>query len=125
MDLDQSILANIKQMLGLTDDVTAFDNELVSHINSTFMGLNQIGVGSDDGFSIHGYDETWGQFVDDPRLADPAREFIYMKVRLIFDPPASSVVSDALNQRIAEIEWRLNVLAEKLAAQAEEGAAEP
>lgn len=118
MDLNQSILASIKQMLGVTDDVTAFDNELISHINSTFLSLNQLGVGSDDGFYITGYNEIWSQFVNDPRLADPAREFVYLKTRLIFDPPASSVVSDACNQRLQEIEWRLNVLAEKLAAQA-------
>lgn len=124
MDLDQSILVSIKQMLGLTDYTRAFDDELVSHINSTFMGLNQLGIGySDDGFRISGYDETWSDFVDDIRLADAVREYIYLKVRLIFDPPASSVVSEAMNQRLAETEWRLNVQAERIAAlNAEEGA---
>lgn len=123
MGLDESILTSIKQMLGITEEAKHFDNELISNINATFMSLNQIGVGSDDGFHITGYDETWSQFVDDIRLADPARQYIAMKVRLIFDPPGSSIAADAFNQRIAEVEWRLNVLAEKLAAQAEEGAA--
>jgi len=125
MELDDSILSSIKQMLGLTDDVTAFDNEIIAHINSTFMGLNQIGVGSDIGFSIHGYEETWRDFIDDQRYIDPVREFIYLKTRLIFDPPASSTVSDAYNQRIAETEWRLNVMAEHLAAQSEEEGVAP
>ena len=124
MDLDESILATIKKMLGIVDEVSAFDDELAAHINSTFMGLRQIGINPDSNFSIHGYEETWRHISDDTRLIDPIREFIYLKVRLIFDPPASSVVADAYNNRLAETEWRLNVEAEKLAAQAEEGAAE-
>lgn len=121
MDLDQSILVSIKQMLGILEDDTAFDAELMSHINSVFTILNQLAIGQDDGFIITGYSETWRQFIDDNRLAFMAREYMYLKVRMIFDPPASSVVSDACNQRISEIEWRMNIQAEKLAA-AEEGA---
>lgn len=116
MDLDQSILASIKQMLGIPDEITAFDEEIGSHINGVFTILNQLDVGSDDVFMINGYDETWAQYVDNISLATMVREFIYLKVRMIFDPPASSVVSDAYNQRIAELEWRMNIQAERLAA---------
>lgn len=123
MNLDQSILGTIKQMLGLTNELTAFDEELIVHINSVFTILNQLDVGSDDGFMITGYDETWGDLTDQVTIATMVKEFIYLKVRMIFDPPASSVVSEAYNQRIAELEWRMNIQAERLAALAEKEAA--
>ena len=120
MDLDQSILASIKHMLGIPDEMTAFDEEIASHINSVFTILNQLDIGSDDVFMINGYNETWAEYVDNISLATMVREFIYLKVRMIFDPPASSVVAEAYNQRIAELEWRMNIQAERLAALAEE-----
>ena len=124
MDLDDSILVTIKHMLGITDEATAFDEQIVAHINATFMTLRQLQVIDPDGyFTIHGENESWRDLIDDVRLLDPVRDFIYLRVRLLFDPPASSVVADAYNHRLAEVEWRLNSEAEKIAAQAEEGAA--
>ena len=125
MDLEQSILASIKQMLGLPIEVKAFDEEIAAHINSVFTILNQLDIGSDDGFMITGYNETWAEYIDNITLAIMVREFIYLKVRMIFDPPASSVVSDAYNQRIAELEWRMNIQAERLAALEEQKGAVP
>ena len=125
MNLDQSILSTIKQMLGLTDDLTAFDTEIIMHINSVFTILNQLNIGPDDGFEITGYEETWDAYVDNVSLATMVKEFIYLKVRMIFDPPASSTVSDAYNQRIAELEWRMNIQSERLAALAEQEGAAP
>lgn len=124
MDLDESILASIKQMLGIIDEVKAFDDEITAHINSTFINLRQLqAIDPKSTFSIHGYSETWRDLGDDVRLIDPIRSYIYLNVRLLFDPPASSTISEAYRQRLAEIEWRMNVEAETLAAQAEEGAA--
>lgn len=125
MNLDDSILRTIKLMLGLTDDITSFDEELKVHINSLFTILNQLDCISDDGFRITGYDETWGQLTDQVTIAEMIKEFMYLKVRMVFDPPGSSVVSDAFNQRIAELEWRMNIQAERLAALAEKEAATP
>lgn len=125
MNLDDSILRTIKLMLGLTDDITSFDEELKVHINSLFTILNQLDCISDDGFRITGYDETWGQLTDQITIAEMIKEFMYLKVRMVFDPPGSSVVSDAFNQRIAELEWRMNIQAERLAALAEKEAATP
>ena len=125
MNLDDSILRTIKLMLGLTDDITAYDEEIKVHINSLFTILNQLDVISDDGFRISGYDETWGQLTDRLTLAEMIKEFMYLKVRMIFDPPGSSVVSDAYNSRIAELEWRMNIQAERLAALEEKEAATP
>lgn len=125
MNLDDSILRTIKLMLGLTDDITAYDEEIKVHINSLFTILNQLDVISDDGFRISGYDETWGQLTDRLTLAEMVKEFMYLKVRMIFDPPGSSVVSDAYNSRISELEWRMNIQAERLAALEEKEAATP
>lgn len=125
MNLDDSILRTIKLMLGLTDDIIAYDEEIKVHINSLFTILNQLDVISDDGFRISGYDETWGQLTDKLTLAEMVKEFMYLKVRMIFDPPGSSVVSDAYNSRIAELEWRMNIQAERLAALEEKEAATP
>lgn len=125
MNLDDSILRTIKLMLGLTDEITSFDEELKVHINSLFTILNQLDCISDDGFRIAGYDETWGQLTDQVTIAEMIKEFMYLKVRMVFDPPGSSVVSDAFNQRIAELEWRMNVQAERLAALEEKEAATP
>ena len=79
MNLDQSILGTIKQMLGLTNELTAFDEELIVHINSVFTILNQLDVGSDDGFMITGYDETWSDLTDQVTIATMVKEFIYLK----------------------------------------------
>lgn len=125
MDLSQSILSTIKHMLGITDEINAFDEELTVHINGVFTILNQLDVGPDEGFMITGYDETWDQLTDQVSIATMVKELIYLKVRMIFDPPASSVVADAYNQRIAELEWRMNIQAERIAALAEEEAAVP
>lgn len=125
MNLEDSILRTIKLMLGLTDEITAYDEEIKVHINSLFTILNQLDVISDDGFRITGYDETWDQLTDQLTLAEMIKEFMYLKVRMVFDPPGSSVVSDAYNSRIAELEWRMNIQAERLAALAEKEAAVP
>lgn len=122
MDLNQSILGSIKQMLGIVPTAMPFDDEIILHINSTFTPLAQLQV-CDEGFNITGYTETWEDCINDPSLADMAKVYVYLRVRLIFDPPASSIVSDAMNSRLAELEWRLNIQAERkaqLAAESEE-----
>ena len=125
MSLDQSILESIKEMLGIIEADKSFDAALCSHINATFTTLNQLDVGPEEGFMITGSEETWQQYTPELTLATMVREYIHAKVRMIFDPPASSVVSDAYNQRIAELEWRLNIQAERLAALAEQEGAAP
>lgn len=123
MELGQSILGTVKQMLGITEDNDPFDNELITHINAVFPILNQLDIGPDEGFEITGYNETWNQLTDHLSIAALAAELIHLKVRMIFDPPASSVVADQYNSRISELEWRINIQAERLAALAEKEAA--
>lgn len=111
--MEGSILNTIKQLLGIQSDYTAFDADIVIHINSAFMALNQLGVGPTECFSIDGSGEKWAEFVDNSIDLESVKTYIYLKVRTIFDPPSSSVVMEAMNKNISELEWRLNVQVEK------------
>ena len=111
--MEGSILNTIKQLLGIQSDYTAFDTDIVVHINSAFMALNQLGVGPTECFSIDGSGENWAEFVDKSIDLEAVKTYIYLKVRTIFDPPSSSVVMEAMNKNISELEWRLNVQVEK------------
>ena len=107
-----SILTSIKKLLGITEEYTHFDTDLIIHINSVFATLTQIGVGPSEGFVIVDENDNWEQFTDDNILIESVKSYIYLKVKLLFDPPTSSAVSESYKQMINEFEWRLNVAAE-------------
>lgn len=107
-----SILNSIKKLLGISPTDDGFDQEVKDLINAEFLTLHQLDVGPEEGFSITGPSETWDQYTDDLLLYDAVRQFVYLRVRMVFDPPASSVVADAINNRISELMFRLNVQAE-------------
>lgn len=106
-----SILISIKQMLGLTEEITSFDLELVMHINTVLGILNQLGACK--AMSITGSTETWEDLIEDMSKLEMVKTYIYMKVRMIFDPPSGSVV-DIFNKQISELEWRINVSADSM-----------
>ena len=114
--MDDSILATIKKMLGLATEYTAFDQDIIVLINSQFMVLQQLGVGTKDvhGFAIKDYSEKWKDFLENDVNLRAVKEYIYMKVRMVFDPPGNSFVMDAYKQQCQELEWRLNVQAESV-----------
>ena len=108
--MDESILISIKKLLGIDAYCDHFDSDVIMHINSTLMILNQLGVGPSTGFFITGNKETWADFLgEDLSKLAAVRTYIYQKVKLIFDPPQSSAAIDSLNRVIGEFEWRLNV----------------
>lgn len=109
----ESILTSIKKLLGITEEYEHFDQDIIIHINSVFMILTQIGVGPEDGFTIKDSTATWKDFTNDDKKIEAVRTYVYLKVKLLFDPPASSSVMEAMNRSISEIEWRLNVAADK------------
>lgn len=111
---DGSILMSIKKLLNVDYDDPSFDTDIGMLINNEFMTLQQLGIGPEEGFSVHDVDTEWTDFSKDKSLIETVKTFVYLKVRMIFDPPASSVVADAINSRIRELEWRLNVQAERL-----------
>jgi hypothetical protein len=104
-----SILTSIKKLLGIYESDTSFDVDITMHINTVIMILRQMGIGPSNGFSITGPYETWAEYLPDISLIEPVKTYIALKVRLIFDPPASSAIIEAMNRTISELEWRLNV----------------
>lgn len=107
-----SILTSIKKLLGIDEDYTHFDGDIILHINSVFMILSQLGVGPTSGFLITGKDEEWTDFIGDTTKIEAVKTYTYLKVRLLFDPPSNSSTMDAMNRMIDELEWRLNTQAE-------------
>lgn len=112
--MEESILTSIKKLLGIVEDYTQFDTDIIIHINSAISILTQLGVGSSDGFSITDKRATWRDFVGDSSISilSMSKTFIYMKVRLIFDPPQSSAAIESLKQLIDEMSFRITVAVE-------------
>lgn len=108
----ESILTSIKKLLGISEEYEHFDPDIIMHINSAFMILNQLGVGPEEGFSIEDETSTWTDFVPDMTKVEAVKSYIHLKVKLLFDPPTSSAVIESYNRMINEFEWRLNVAAE-------------
>lgn len=107
----ESILTSIKKMLGIDEAYTHFDADIIMHINSVLMILTQLGVGPEEGFVIEDDTSTWINFIPEANAAQlhAVKTYIYMKVKLVFDPPLSSAVIESMSRQIAEFEWRLNV----------------
>ena len=109
----ESILNSIKQKLGLTPDViTEFDTDVIDAINMAISILTQMGIGPDTGYAIKGAEDKWSDYIgDDPRLT-MAKSYIYLKTRLIFDPPQSSYVLSSMEESAKELEWRIAIYKE-------------
>ena len=110
-----SILTSVKKIIGISEEDESFDTDLIIHINSVLMILNQLGVGPEDGFSITDKSAVWTDVIGDNKLIEATKTFVGLKVRLIFDPPTSSAVLDSINKTISELEWRINVMVENKA----------
>lgn len=110
--MEDSILTTIKQMLGILMEDTAFDAELISHINSAISDLTHVAVGADEGFAITGYNEVWTDLTDSVPMIGQAKKYIHATVRLLFDPPTNSFLCDALTKTKEESYWRIYMLAD-------------
>lgn len=108
----ESILTSIKKLLGIAEEYKQFDSDLIMHINSVLMTLTQIGVGPEDGFFIEDDSSEWAEFLDGSMNFEMVKSYVYLKVKLLFDPPLSSAVIESTNRMIAEQEWRLRLAAE-------------
>ena len=104
-----SILTSIKKMLGVDEEYDCFDTDIILHINSVLMILTQLGVGPSEGFIITDKTATWKDFLKDTKKLESVKSYVYLKVKLLFDPPLSSAVMEATNRLISELEFRLNV----------------
>lgn len=104
-----SILISIKKSLGMNPCYEdAFDTDLIMHINSAFSILTQLGVGPKEGFIIKSDEEVWADYTSSSKL-EMIKSYIMAKVKLVFDPPTNSSVSQIYQNYINEFEWRLNV----------------
>lgn len=115
----ESILTSIKKMLGIEDEYKHFDTDLIIHINSVLSILTQIGIGSTEFFSIKDASDTWFDFMGDDSRLDFVKSYVYLKVKLLFDPPQSSAVIESMNRMLSELEWRILVAADPVVDESE------
>ena len=108
-NMSESILLSVKKTIGIPAEHHEFDLDIVMHINSTLSKLFQMGVGPrDTPFEITGEQETWVDFIEDKKDLNMVKSFVYLEVRLMFDPPTASLLT-SLQERQKEYEWRLTV----------------
>jgi hypothetical protein len=112
MSMEPSILISTKKILGLAEEYTAFDLDVLTHINAAFSVLNQLGVGPAEGFFIEDETVVWDDFDIPLNQHNLVKTYVFLKVRLLFDPPATSYLISAAERQIEEYEWRLNVFRE-------------
>lgn len=108
IDLD-SILTSTKKRLGLTEEYQPFDDDIILYINSAFATLAQLGVGPETGYSIQDESAKWSDYLGGNDRLNFVKDFVYLKVKLIFDPPTSSTVLKAYEDMIKELEFRITV----------------
>ena len=107
--MEESILKTIKKLLGIAVEYEYFDADLIVHINSTIMTLSQLGLESAKNFEITGNTETWENLLQNDTCLNSVKTYLYLKVKLLFDPPSTPSVLESYKQTIQELEWRINV----------------
>ena len=116
----ENILTSTKKLLNLSEEQTDFDPDIIVHINRAFSRLRKLGVGPAEGFSISDVTAMWDDYMDDdPNLPD-VKTYVYLKTKIVFDPPLSSTVLASMKEEIKELEWTLNVDAENADLDAED-----
>lgn len=110
--MEASILTNVKKVLGIAESYTAFDEDVLMHINATFSVLQQLGIGPIEGFMVHDEDDEWEDFDAPTVQLNLVKTYVFLKVRILFDPPTTSYLIDAATKQIDQFEWRLNVMRE-------------
>lgn len=113
--MTDSILDSTKKVLNIDTSITAFDPDILMHINSVFSTINQLGVGPDAGFMITDKDAVWSDFLEGDLRLNNVKTYMYLRVRLLFDPPTIGYLVDAIKEQIKELEWRINVQRESVA----------
>lgn len=112
MALETSILKTVKKLVGVPEEITVFDLDIIVHINSTFATLHTLGLGPDPGFMIEDDQATWDQFMGTDLRKESVKTLVALMVRQIFDPPSSSYAVTAMQEQIRELQWRLNIIRE-------------
>lgn len=102
-----SILQSTKKLLGIEPELTAFDDAIIIHINTALSILSQFGVGTESGMSVTDEKTTWSELIGESASLSLVKTYVQMKVKLMFDPPASSAAIDSINNLLSELEWRI------------------
>lgn len=111
--MDDSILDTIKKLLGIDPEDISFDTDIKVHINSTILSLSQMEIGPPNGFVVASKDNLWSEFIGSSVInLEGVKSYIYLKTKLIFDPPPNSTTIDAFNKSISELEWRMMLAVE-------------
>jgi len=113
--MSDSILTSTKKTLNLDESFTAFDMDITMHINSVFSTLNQLGIGPPQGYMIVDKDDLWSAFIGTDMRMNSVKTYVYLRVRLLFDPPTTSYLLAALQDEVRELEWRLSQYREETA----------
>jgi hypothetical protein len=103
-----SILTSTKKTLGIAEDYTAFDEDIIMHINTVFSTLNQLGLGPAEGFAISDKTPVWADFIGTDNRLNNVKSYMYMRVRLMFDPPSTSYLIASMERQVEQLEWRMN-----------------
>lgn len=111
--IEDAIRFTLRNMLGIHESQHYFDMTITQHANSAIMTLDQLGVPLKPGFTLYSDDQFWEDLLVDPSQFHAVKTYIYLYVRLMFDPPTASLLT-ALKEQLKELEWRLNVQAETL-----------
>lgn len=114
MTTTNSILDSVKKVLGIDAAYTPFDTDIIMHINSAFSTLNQLGVGPINGFMIDDNAATWSELIATDMRLNNVKTYVFLRVKVLFDPPSTSFGLEAIQKQILELEWRLNVTVETL-----------
>ena len=111
INIDDSILLSIKKMLGMEPEFTQFDSDIILHINAIIQVLYQVGLDITDGFTVIDQNNLWTDYIQDPRYAKITsliKQYIFMRVRMIFDPPSSQTLAASIQESINEMQWRIS-----------------
>lgn len=111
--MEDSILTSVKKMLGPEEQYEHFDPDIITHINAVLATLTELGVGPEDGFAISDKTATWSDFIEGDKLLNLVPTYVYLKVKLMFDPPTVAAVLESMERQATQYEWRINVVAER------------
>jgi hypothetical protein len=111
--MEQSILKSTKKLLQIGSDDDSFDLDIMTHINSAFSTLHQVGVGPYAGFAIEDDTANWDEFLDPGPMQNQVKSFVFLHSRLRFDPPATPFLINAVQEQLQEATWRISVMREE------------
>ena len=107
-----SVLSSTKKILGIDDEYTVFDLDIITFINSALSVVNQLGVGPEGGFFISDKNDVWEDLIIPDNQLNLVKTYVFLKTRFLFDPPSTGYLTEAMSKQISEYEWRLNILRE-------------